>query len=336
MMIYSAFRALLFRLEPELAHHLALGVLRYLPEFFFPKLPEREAVQAMSLSFPHPIGLAAGFDKNGRHLDDLAKLGFSFIEVGTVTPLPQMGNPKPRLFRLPKQRALLNRLGFNNLGVAALVDAVNASRYRGILGINIGKNKSTPLDRAADDYLQAFQAVYAQASYVTVNISSPNTEDLRRLQQGEYFDDLVRQLKQKQSECADRFGRYVPLVIKVSPDENDENLKRMASVAVALGIDGLMATNTLMHDPKKSAVLPFKEAGGISGQPLFQRATETLKLLRREVGKEMTLIGVGGIDTPARAKEKLLAGADLLQVYTGLIYQGPFLVHQLLRGLGRV
>ncbi|KTC99944.1 quinone-dependent dihydroorotate dehydrogenase [Legionella erythra] len=330
--MYHLIRPLLFKLDTERAHALALRALRFMPSACF-KRPEQRPIHALGLEFPHPIGLAAGFDKNGEHLDALAKLGFSFIELGTVTPKPQPGNPKPRLFRLPEANAIINRMGFNNQGVDALVKHVARADYKGILGINIGKNKDTPLTHAAHDYRYCLQKVFKQASYVTINISSPNTPDLRLLQRGDFFIDLLMQLTDERKRLEDQYQRTIPLLVKVSPDETDEALKQMAEVVVSQGINGIIATNTTA-ERETVASLPYgQEAGGLSGRPLALRSTACLRLLNEVAGKDVCLIGVGGIDSPEMAREKLAAGASLLQIYTGLIYQGPGLVKRLVDGL---
>lgn len=330
--MYRFIRSLLVRLDPEKAHHVALSLLHYLPAGLFPK-PSSQVVYAMGLTFPHPVGLAAGFDKDGVHLDALAKLGFSFIELGTVTPRPQVGNPTPRLFRLPEAHAIINRMGFNNAGVDALVLRVQKAKFSGILGINIGKNKETPLERVADDYLYCLRRVYAVASYVTINISSPNTPHLRVLQNVTYFRELMNQLREEQLHLTDVGGRYVPLVVKLSPDESDESLKRMADVLVSLGIDGVIATNTTSARDTVRDLSHGLEAGGLSGRPLAARATNCLRILKDVAGDALTLIGSGGIDSPMIAREKLAAGASLLQVYSGLIDEGPWLIQRLVNGL---
>lgn len=330
--MYHLIRPFLFSLDAETAHNMTLTALHYLPDSCFSK-PKHSVVNALGFEFPHAVGLAAGLDKNAEHLDALAKLGFSFIEVGTVTPRPQLGNAKPRLFRLPEAQAIINRMGFNNHGVDALIANIQKSRYQGILGINIGKNKDTPIAQAVDDYLHCLSKVYAHASYVTINISSPNTPDLRQLQQGDYFKQLLNELREEQLQLSDAHQRYVPLVVKLSPDESDETLKEMADVIVSLGIDGIIATNTTCA---RDAVhnLPYgNEEGGLSGQPLMLQSTHCLQVLKEVVGNDVTLIGVGGIDNPAAANEKLQAGASLLQVYTGLIYQGPGLIKTLVNGI---
>ena len=330
--MYSLIKPLLFRFDPETAHSLALKSLQVMPRFCFSK-PKGSVVHAFGLEFSHPIGLAAGLDKNGEHLNALAKLGFSFIEVGTITPRPQAGNLKPRLFRLPAAGAIINRMGFNNQGVDALMMNINAASYEGILGINIGKNKDTSMNKAVDDYLYCLAKVYSQASYVTINISSPNTPGLRLLQEGAYFQDLISALREEQLHLSEKHQRYVPLVVKVSPDETDEILLRMADVMVAQGIDGIIATNTTCDHQDVNGLPYGSEAGGLSGQPLASRSTHALKVLKAAVGDEITLIGVGGISDTATAIEKLEAGATLLQVYTGLLYEGPSLVKQLVEGI---
>jgi len=330
--MYSLLKPLLFSLDAERAHHLTLSALRYLPRTFFKK-PVGQEINAFGLRFPHAVGLAAGLDKNGEYLDALANLGFSFIELGTVTPKPQIGNPKPRLFRLPEASAIINRMGFNNLGVDALVTNVKQADYRGILGINIGKNKDTSLDKAAEDYLYCLERVYEVASYITINISSPNTPDLRQLQQGDFFAQLLAQLQVEQSKLADRYQRLVPLVVKVSPDESEETLKQMSEAILKYGISGIIATNTTCARTAVKSLPYAEEVGGLSGKPLAALSTQTLGLLKQYVGDAITLIGVGGIDSCATAQEKINAGASLLQVYTGLIYRGPGLIGEIVEGL---
>ena len=332
--MYKFIRPILFAIEAEKAHALALKALEYIPNYSFP-LDENSKVEAMGLDFPHQIGLAAGFDKNGDHINALARLGFSFIEIGTVTPLPQSGNEKPRLFRLPKDEAIINRMGFNNQGVDVLVANVEKANYQGILGINIGKNKDTSINHAVNDYLICLQKVYAHASYITINISSPNTPDLRKLQSGDYFKDLINDLREEQLHLADKHNRYVPLVVKLSPDETNEALKTMADVIIAHGIDGIIATNTTCSREGVTNLALSKESGGLSGKPLAKRSTECLKVLKQVVGNDVTLIGAGGIDSVNVASEKLKAGASLLQIYTGLIYQGPHLVKRLVDGIAK-
>lgn len=330
--MYRLLRPLLFKLDPELAHALALSALHHLPDSCFTQ-PQAQPREVMGISFPHQVGLAAGLDKNGEHLDALAKLRFAFIELGTVTPKPQAGNPKPRLFRLPQVGGIINRMGFNNQGVEALIAHVKKSRYRGVLGINIGKNKDTSLDDAAADYLYCLKRVYEYASYITINISSPNTPDLRQLQQADYFSKLLSTLKEEQQRLSDNYQRHVPLVVKISPDETEETLKQMTEVILQTGVEGIIATNTTCARDMVAGVKYADEQGGLSGQPVFNLSTQCLKFLKRYVGNTVTLIGVGGIHDCQSAQAKLDAGASLVQVYSGLIYQGPHLVAQLVRGL---
>lgn len=330
--MYSIIRPLLFSLEAERAHALALSTLAYTPSCCF-KHPRGKAIKAMGLDFPHAVGLAAGLDKNGEYLDALAKIGFSFIELGTVTPRPQAGNPKPRLFRLPQTNALINRMGFNNQGVEALVAHIKKAKYRGILGVNIGKNKETSLNQAAEDYLICFRLVYEYASYVTINISSPNTLDLRLLQQKECLDHLLLQLSTEQKKLSHQFQRHVPLVVKVSPDEEEETLKQMTDLLLDHGIEGIIATNTTLSREGIKDIPGAQEQGGLSGRPLRDLSNRCLRLLKQYTGNALTLIGSGGIDTACSAQEKLDCGASLVQLYSGLIYQGPQLVSDLVSSL---
>jgi dihydroorotate dehydrogenase len=330
--MYRFIRALLWKLEPEKAHHLALNLLKHLPGLLWPKPIDGE-IHAMGLAFPHAVGLSAGFDTNASYLNALSKLGFSFIEVGGVTPKPQAGNPKPRLFRLKEANALINRMGFCNDGVDALVARIQQSHYDGILGINIGKNKETSLDHAVNDYLFCLKKVYTVASYVTINISSPNMPQLRDLQQSTYFYDLMSQLREEQLHLADMTKRYVPMVVKLSPDESDDAYKRMASTLVSLGIDGIIVSNTTTSRQGVNHLQHGEEIGGLSGQPLAARANACLQMLKAEVGDVMTLIASGGIDSPEKALQRRASGATLLQVYSGLVYQGPWLIHQLTKAL---
>lgn len=326
--MYRFLRSVFWHMDPEKAHHLALRLLSYAPSGFFPKI-EAKPKTVMGITFPHSIGLSAGFDTNALYLDALLKLQFAFIEVGGVTPYPERGNMKPRLFRLTDAHALINRMGFCNRGADALVDRLKQTAYRGVLGVNIAKNKETPLEDASGDYIICMQKLYPYASYFTINISSPNMPNLRDLQKAEYFFMLMSSLREEQRYLADVHGKHVPLVVKLSPDESDEALKRMAHVLVSLEIDGIIATNTsvsreLVHD------LPHGlEVGGLSGRPLAARATACVSLLRQEVGQAMAIIASGGIDNPDIARERIAAGADLLQIYTGLIYEGPSLIRSL-------
>ena len=284
----------------------------------------------MGLTFPNPVGLAAGLDKDGAYIDGLAALGFGFIEIGTVTPRAQPGNPKPRMFRLPEAQALINRMGFNNGGVDAFVRNVQASRFyqeqRGILGLNIGKNADTPIERATDDYLYCLNKVYPYAAYVTVNISSPNTKNLRQLQQASEIDALLSALKMAQSQLADKHGRYVPLVLKIAPDLDDEQIDTIASALLRNRIDGVIATNTTITRDAVQGLTHANETGGLSGAPVRDLSTRVIRALHQVLQGEIPIIGVGGILSGADASEKMAAGASLIQLYTGLIYRGPELV----------
>ncbi|OGV49893.1 MAG: dihydroorotate dehydrogenase (quinone) [Legionellales bacterium RIFCSPHIGHO2_12_FULL_42_9] len=329
---YDWLRPILFKLSPECAHELVLKALNYAPRCCFktePSLP----VDAMGIRFPNRVGLAAGFDNNAAHLDSLSKLGFGFIEVGGVTPKAQPGNPTPRLFRLAEAKALINRMGFKNGGVDALVENIRVAHYKGILGVNISKSQDTSLDNAAVDYTYCMQAIYPHASYIAVNVSSPNTPNLRQLQYGEYFAKLMVSLTEEQKRLSDTHQRHVPLVVKLSPDESDDALKRMAAVLLQHQVAGIIATNTTCRRDGVQGLKNALEAGGLSGSPLRVHALTCLRLLKQEVGDAMTLIASGGIDSAEAAEERLQAGATLLQVYTGLIYKGPRLINDILCAL---
>ena len=322
----------MFRLDPEKAHDFTLKALKLMPGVFFPTPPEKP-IHLWGLEFKHPVGLAAGLDKNGAFINALSKLGFSFIEIGTITPMPQPGNPKPRLFRIPEASAIINRFGFNNLGVDALVANVVKANYAGILGINISKNKDTPLNLAHEDYLYCLRKVYPHASYITINISSPNTPKLRELQQGDFLSFLLKRLNEERERLADAYQRYVPIVIKLSPDESDDNIKFMGEMIVAQKMDGIIATNTTCSRGDVQGLKHADEPGGLSGAPLLKRSTECITLLRQVTGPKMGLIAAGGIMDSSTALAKWHAGANLLQIYTGLIYQGPGLIKALVECL---
>lgn len=330
-MIYRFFRQLLFRLDPESAHRLALTTLKYLAPVLPRRLPHRP-VQVMGIDFPNPVGLAAGFDKNAEYVDALSKLGFGFIEVGTVTPQPQAGQPKPRLFRLPEKKALINRMGFNNVGVESLLHNLAKQHDTGILGINIGKNATTPLSDAFTDYQMALRFVYPHAHYVTVNISSPNTEGLRVLQTEDYLIRLLEGLKNEQQQLAHSHQRYVPLVIKLSPDLDASQLAFMAKQLLAFQIDGVIATNTTISRFGVTHHPYAQETGGLSGAPLRQQSTQVILQLKQMMGDKIPIIASGGILSAQDAREKLDAGASLIQLYTGLVYQGPRLIRDICRG----
>jgi dihydroorotate dehydrogenase len=332
--LYDAARAFLFALDPEVAHELTLGKLDHAAAFGLTRLVARPPadlpVTAMGLVFRNPIGLAAGMDKNAAHIDALGSFGFGHIEAGTVTPRPQPGNPKPRLFRIVAAQGLINRMGFNNEGVARFVAHVEAQRrFRaagGILGLNIGKNATTPIERAVDDYVAALQAVYTHADYVAVNISSPNTKDLRALQGERELVALLRQLADARARLADEHGRRVPLAVKIAPDLADAAIAPLADHLVAHGVDGVIATNTTVSREQVQGMRHAEETGGLSGAPLRARATEVIGLLARHLKGRLPIIGVGGVMSGADAVEKIAAGATLVQVYTGFIYRGPALV----------
>lgn len=327
--MYAFARPFLFLLDPELAHHLTIWGLHH----FGGVLPaccaaQGQPVDVMGLRFPNRIGLAAGLDKDGDAIDALAGFGFGHLEIGTVTPRPQPGNPKPRMFRLPQAQAIINRMGFNNQGVDNLVANVRSAKYKGILGINIGKNFDTPIEHAADDYLACLDKVYPYASYVAVNISSPNTQNLRQLQGASELDGLLSALKARQQALAETHGRYVPLALKIAPDLDDDQLADVADALRRHRIDGVIATNTtLARDglPKS----PFNdEKGGLSGAPLLARSTEIVAKLSRLLAGELPIIAVGGVMSGEDAMAKLNAGAELVQIYSGMVYHGPALVKQ--------
>lgn len=334
---YTLLKPLLFSLEPETAHTLTLKLLQLGHQTGLSKrlydAPASKPVNIMGLTFNNPVGLAAGLDKNGDYVDALADLGFGFLEIGTVTPRPQPGNPKPRLFRLPEHKAIINRMGFNNLGVEHLLSQTKQCRYRGILGINIGKNFDTPNDRALDDYLFCLRKVYTSASYVTINISSPNTKNLRQLQQGDEIKKLLANLKEEQSRLQQDYGRYVPLVLKVAPDLETAGISHIARLLLEFGIDGVIATNTTTQRQMLGDHPLAQEAGGLSGAPVKNLSTMTVRQLASELNGKCPIIAAGGILSVEDAQEKFHAGANLVQIYTGLIYQGPNLVKQILSGL---
>ena len=329
-MSYAMLRPLLFALDPEVAHAATLASFDALASIGCTALAARKTVscprRVMNIDFPNPVGLAAGLDKNGDHVDALARLGFGFLEIGTVTPRPQPGNPKPRLFRLAPARAIINRMGFNNAGVEHLIRRVQTSRYRGVLGINIGKNFDTPLDRAADDYRICLGRVYPFASYITVNISSPNTRNLRELQRAEELAPLLGTLKAEQRRQADAHGKYVPLAVKIAPDLDSAQIASIARLLVEHRIDAVIATNTTLVRDSIRGLKHADEAGGLSGAPLTARACEVVRGLARELDGALPIIGVGGIMTGADAGALADAGASLVQLYTGLVYRGPALV----------
>jgi dihydroorotate dehydrogenase len=334
MNIYPLIRPFLFSLDAETAHHVTLQLIKAtyscgLANVVYPKTANKP-VNVMGLNFKNPVGLAAGLDKNGDCIDALAALGFGFIEFGTVTPRPQPGNPKPRLFRLPDQQAIINRLGFNNLGIDHLLMQVENCKYEGILGINIGKNFDTPIEKAVDDYLAGLRKAYPFASYVTINISSPNTQNLRQLQQQDESRKLVAALKDEQLKLRNEHGKYVPLAIKIAPDLTPEDISRLAKLLLEFEIDGVIATNTTIARDRIANHPLAQETGGLSGAPLKDKATETVKILSSELQGKIPIIAAGGILKAEDAQEKIAAGASLVQVYSGLIYQGPQLIKDII------
>ncbi len=339
-MLYSLIRKFFFSLDPELAHGLGMNGVEFLNRAgiacLLAKPVAADPVTLMGLTFPNPVGLAAGLDKNGEHIDALASLGFGFIEIGTVTPRPQPGNPKPRMFRITEKQAIINRMGFNNHGVDQLLANVAKSKFAkcgGILGINIGKNFDTPMEKAADDYLICLERVYTAASYVAINISSPNTKNLRELQKDDALDALLGQLKTAQTRLADLHGKYVPLVLKIAPDLEDEQIQSIADLLRQHRMDGVIATNTTLSRTEVEASPNADEAGGLSGAPVFERSTAVLKKLAGHLKGEVPIIGVGGIMKGEDAVAKLDAGASLVQIYSGFIYRGPELVGEVAKAI---
>ncbi len=334
---YPLIRPFLFALPPELAHHLALPLLEAAQTFHLTpllvwKVPARPCT-VMGLKFPNPIGLAAGMDKDGEYIEGLAALGFGFIEVGTVTPRPQPGNPTPRLFRLPQAEALINRMGFNNQGVDYLVKNIQQTRFAGVLGINIGKNFDTPLERAVEDYLTCFYKVYPYADYIAVNLSSPNTPGLRRLQHGAELERLLEKLKAAQTQLKTEHARYVPLVIKIAPDLTVAEVATIADQLITYQIDGVIATNTTVSRAGVETLPHAEESGGLSGRPLLTRSTEIVRQLKELLQGKIPIIASGGVMTTNDVLTKLHAGASLVQIYTGLIYRGPTFVKDIIRTL---
>jgi dihydroorotate dehydrogenase len=334
-LLYALARPLLFSLDAEEAHNLTLPALRRAASLGLTRMLRRplpDPRSLMGITFPNPVGLAAGLDKDGAYIDGLAALGFGFIEIGTVTPRAQPGNPKPRMFRLPEAKAIINRMGFNNGGVDAFVRNVQASKFylnkEGVLGLNIGKNADTPIERAADDYLLCLEKVYPYASYVTVNISSPNTKNLRQLQGASELDALLATLKDAQQRLADRHKRYVPITLKIAPDVDGEQVKNIADALLRHRFDGVIATNTTVSRDAVKGMPHGEEAGGLSGAPVFNASNAVIRALRTELGDALPIIGVGGIVSGADARAKVDAGAALVQLYSGLIYRGPALIRE--------
>ncbi|MFT5604016.1 MAG: dihydroorotate dehydrogenase [Paracoccaceae bacterium] len=335
--MYSLMQRLLFLLPEEASHHLGMRGIALANRFCLSSLvaPRKieKPIEVMGIRFSNQVGLAAGLDKDAKYIDGLAALGFGFIEVGTVTPKPQPGSPQPRLFRLPKARAIINRMGFNNLGVDYLVEQVKKAKFDGVLGINIGKNKDTPAENAVDDYLICMRKVYAHASYIAVNLSSPNTPGLRDLQFGEPLKQLLAQLKTAQTELAREHGRYVPVAVKIAPDMAPDDIAHVAEVFLELGMDGVIATNTTIERDAVKHLEHGSEAGGLSGAPVREKSTEVIRELSKQLKGKIPIIGVGGIMRGEDAAEKIAAGASLVQIYSGFIYAGPQLIADSIRAI---
>ncbi|WP_019029060.1 quinone-dependent dihydroorotate dehydrogenase [Colwellia piezophila] len=336
-MFYPAIRKVLFQFDAETIHELTIKGLKSTGKSplnaLYKQSVQDKPVTVMGINFPNPVGLAAGLDKNGECINAFAAMGFGFVEVGTVTPRPQPGNDKPRIFRLPEANAIINRMGFNNKGVDYLVSQVQAANFKGVLGINIGKNKDTSEENAKDDYLHCMRKVYDLATYITVNISSPNTPGLRALQYGDALNELLAALKAEQKILTDKYGKYIPLTVKIAPDLNADEVKSIAKSLIDNGIDGVIATNTTLSREGVEGLEFGTEQGGLSGQPVKDKSTQVIKLLSEALDNKLPIIGVGGIASSDDANEKLQAGASLVQVYTGFIYQGPPLVKDIVNGL---
>lgn len=336
-MLYPLARKALFQLGPEKAHDLTIRQLQRLInsplQYVIRQSVATKPVTCMGLSFSNPLGLAAGLDKNGECIDAFGAMGFGAIEIGTVTPRPQDGNDKPRLFRLVEAEGLINRMGFNNLGVDNLVENVKKSRYGGIIGINIGKNKDTPVEQGKDDYLICMEKVYAHAGYIAINISSPNTPGLRTLQYGEALDDLLSALKSKQQQLHNQYQKYVPIAVKIAPDLSEDEIVQVTDSLVRHKVDGVIATNTTLDRHLVQGLNHCNEVGGLSGRPVQLKSTQVIKLLSQELNGKLPIIGVGGIDSLIAAREKMDAGASLIQIYSGFIYHGPKLIKDIVNHL---
>lgn len=335
-MFYPAIRKVLFQFDAETIHELTIKGLKStgstpLNALYKQRVTDKP-VTVMGIEFPNPLGLAAGLDKNGECINAFAAMGFGFVEVGTVTPRPQPGNPKPRIFRLPEANAVINRMGFNNKGVDYLVSQVRAAKFKGVLGINIGKNKDTPEENAKDDYIHCMRKVYDFASYITINISSPNTPGLRSLQYGDALNELLSALKTEQAELEKQYNKYVPIAVKIAPDLTEDEVNSIAQSLIDNNIDGVIATNTTLSREGVEGLEHGGEQGGLSGAPVKDKSTTVISILAKALDNKLPIIGVGGIASSHDANEKLVAGASLVQVYTGFIYQGPPLVKEVVDG----
>lgn len=334
--MYELLKPIVFTLQPETAHLVALKSLQLAHTFgiaqhLFKKVSK--PIKLFGLEFPNSVGLAAGFDKDAEYIDELACFGFGFLEVGTTTPIAQPGNPKPRLFRLPEHKAIINRMGFNNKGADELVKNVSKMKYKGILGINIGKGKNTPKEHAIEDYVSGFKTVYRHASYVTINVSSPNTVGLRDLQAIEELSPLLSALKDEQTKVRENEQKYVPLVLKIAPDLADDDIKKIADLVVSKGFDGIIATNTTISRNAIANHPLSSESGGLSGLPLAERSLNVVRLLTEHLANAVPVIGSGGIMSAEHALAMKEAGAKAVQVYSGLIYAGPTLISKIARAL---
>ncbi len=335
--MYALLKPLVFLLDAEKAHHLTLDGLNFLHRAgllgAYAGKPVADPATVFGIQFPNRVGLAAGLDKNADYIDALGALGFGFVEVGTVTPRPQVGNPQPRLFRAVAQRGIVNRMGFNNLGVEHLLNNIRQRTYQGVLGVNIGKNATTPVDNALDDYLFCLNAVYADCDYITVNLSSPNTPGLRDLQFGEPLKRLLEGLKNRQAQLHTQMGKYKPLLVKIAPDLAQDDIDDIAQTFLQMQIDGVIATNTTIDKSALAGTALENEAGGLSGAPVYEKSTAVLKRLAEQLAGKIPLVGVGGIESGEQAQAKINAGASLVQLYSGLIYRGPALVRECAQAL---
>ena len=333
MFYENIIRPILFQLDPEIAHNWTIKTLSLsgsiIPSFCHTN-PHTKPTSLMGLNLPNPIGLAAGLDKNGEAIDALAAMGFGFIEVGTVTPRPQDGNPKPRLFRSPEHHAIVNRMGFNNQGIDTLIANIKRSHYTGILGINIGKNATTPIENAADDYLICLEKSYPYADYITINISSPNTQNLRTLQGSDELSQLLCYLKNKQTQLEAEYRRYVPLAVKIAPDLDEAQITNIAHILIQMEMDGVIATNTTIDKSSLGASSLVSESGGLSGEPVRAKSNQVLSQLNTELGGKIPIIGAGGVMSGTDATEKIRLGANAVQIFSGLIYRGTGLVSECL------
>lgn len=333
-MFYYFIRKLLFLIEPEKAHFLTLKYLKIkninLFNFFYKNRIPSKKIKCMGLTFKNKLGAAAGIDKNGEYINSLSKLGFGFIEVGTVTPLPQIGNPKPRIFRIIPMEGIINSMGFNNLGIDNLINNIKKSNFKGIIGVNIGKNHNTRIEESINDYLICIDKIYCYASYIAINISSPNTINLRNLQYGILFQDLLYKIKKKQKELHKKYLKYVPIAIKISPDLSKKELIYISKKLIKYKIDAVIATNTTLDHSLVSGLKNSFQKGGLSGLPLQKKSTNIISILSKNLKNKIPIIGVGGINSINSAKEKIKSGATLIQIYSGLVYHGPTLVKKII------